>query len=151
MFNDCSTLVVSAFLLLPFYTYEYLRCVESNRINMGHAVVFGLEEDLGMDPKSNQFNTALTIFFVPYVLLEVPSNIVLKKLQPHVWCMSLTCESRFIPPYKELCIRMRLILDGSGRMYVLFRYPDNWSRFRYASCSSLNGKQYKFLTCLIEK
>lgn len=30
---------------------------------MGHAVVFGLEEDLGMDPKSNQFNTALTIFF----------------------------------------------------------------------------------------
>ncbi|BAE60823.1 unnamed protein product [Aspergillus oryzae RIB40] len=59
-----------------------------DRINMGHAVVFGLEEDLGMDPKSNQFNTALTIFFVPYVLLEVPSNIVLKKLQPHVWLKS---------------------------------------------------------------
>lgn len=41
-----------------------------------------------MDPKSNQFNAALTIFFVPYVLLEIPSNIILKKLRPHIWCMS---------------------------------------------------------------
>ncbi|KAB8232599.1 major facilitator superfamily domain-containing protein [Aspergillus alliaceus] len=28
-------------------------------INMGHAVDFGLQEDLGMDPQSNQFNVAL--------------------------------------------------------------------------------------------
>jgi MFS family permease len=27
----------------------------------------------------------LTIFFVPYVLFEIPSNIVLKRLKPHVW------------------------------------------------------------------
>ncbi|KAJ5601239.1 hypothetical protein N7510_010773 [Penicillium lagena] len=56
-----------------------------DRVNIGNAVVFGLEEDLGMDPKSNQFNTALTIFFVPYVLLEIPSNLILKKLRPHIW------------------------------------------------------------------
>ncbi len=28
---------------------------------------------------------ALTIFFVPYVLFEIPSNVILKKLRPHVW------------------------------------------------------------------
>jgi hypothetical protein len=25
------------------------------------------------------------IFFVPYILFEIPSNILLKKLRPHVW------------------------------------------------------------------
>lgn len=25
------------------------------------------------------------IFFVPYCLLEIPSNILLKKFKPHVW------------------------------------------------------------------
>jgi MFS family permease len=32
-----------------------------------------------------QPNTALAVFFVPYILFEIPSNILLKKLSPHVW------------------------------------------------------------------
>jgi hypothetical protein len=32
-----------------------------------------------------QYNTAVTIFFVPYTLLEVPSNIILKKMRPSYW------------------------------------------------------------------
>lgn len=32
-----------------------------------------------------KYNTALTIFFVPYILFEIPSNVLLKKLKPHVW------------------------------------------------------------------
>ena len=32
-----------------------------------------------------RYATALTIFFVPYVLFEIPSNLVLKRLKPHVW------------------------------------------------------------------
>lgn len=32
-----------------------------------------------------QPNLALALFFVPYILFEVPSNIVMKKLSPHVW------------------------------------------------------------------
>ncbi len=50
---------------------------------MANAAVFGLAEDLNL--KSVEYNTALTIFFVPYVLFEIPSNIILKKLKPHVW------------------------------------------------------------------
>jgi hypothetical protein len=32
-----------------------------------------------------QYNTAVTIFFVPYALLEVPSNIILKLMRPSIW------------------------------------------------------------------
>lgn len=32
-----------------------------------------------------RYNNALVIFFVPYILFEIPSNLILKKLKPHVW------------------------------------------------------------------
>lgn len=32
-----------------------------------------------------RFNTALVIFFVPYAVFEIPSNILLKKLRPNWW------------------------------------------------------------------
>lgn len=32
-----------------------------------------------------QQNVALMIFFVPYVLLEIPSNMLLKYFKPHKW------------------------------------------------------------------
>lgn len=73
-------------LVRPYLSLS-LTIYHTRSVNIGNAVVFGLQEDIGMDPKSNQFNTALTIFFVPYVLLEIPSNIILKKLRPHIWCM----------------------------------------------------------------
>jgi hypothetical protein len=56
--------------------------------NIANATIFGLREDLGIAPGSTEYNTALTIFFVPYILFEIPSNIILKKLKPHVWCTS---------------------------------------------------------------
>ena len=33
----------------------------------------------------NMYNVAVTLFFVPYTLLEVPSNIVLKLMRPSRW------------------------------------------------------------------
>jgi hypothetical protein len=32
-----------------------------------------------------KYNTAVTLFFVPYTLLEVPSNIILKMMRPSRW------------------------------------------------------------------
>lgn len=37
-----------------------------------------------LNPPS-RFNTAIVIFFVPYVLFEIPSNILLKKFKPSTW------------------------------------------------------------------
>lgn len=54
-----------------------------DRVNIGNAALFGLKQDLKLG--GNEYNTALVIFFVPYVLFEVPSNFLMKKFKPHVW------------------------------------------------------------------
>jgi hypothetical protein len=51
-----------------------------DRVNISNANVFGLSTELGL--KKTEFNAALVIFFVPYVLFEIPSNLLLKKLRP---------------------------------------------------------------------
>ena len=50
---------------------------------VGNARVAGLDTDLGLS--DHQYNMCLTIFFFPYALFEVPSNIVLKFLTPRIW------------------------------------------------------------------
>ena len=54
-----------------------------DRVNIANALTLRLPQDLHL--KGNEPNVALTIFFVPYVLFEVPSNICMKKFKPHVW------------------------------------------------------------------
>lgn len=39
---------------------------------------------------ASDYNTALAIFFVGYVIFEVPANIVLKKFNPRVWLPTIT-------------------------------------------------------------
>ncbi|KAF3398229.1 hypothetical protein F1880_005972 [Penicillium rolfsii] len=54
-----------------------------DRINIGNARLQGLEKDLNM--KNNDYNIALFIFFIPYILFEVPSNLLLKRIAPSWW------------------------------------------------------------------
>ena len=49
------------------------------------ATTMNLPKDLGL--VGQQPNIALTIFFVPYVIFEIPSNILMKRFQPHIWRM----------------------------------------------------------------
>ncbi|RGP65252.1 hypothetical protein FSPOR_7386 [Fusarium sporotrichioides] len=83
--------------LVPMLALLYLIC-HIDRANIGNAKIEGMVEDLGMT--GVQYNTILSIFFVPYVLLEVPSNILLKKFKrPSVylgilcvcWGIVMTC------------------------------------------------------------
>ena len=55
----------------------------SDRVNNSNAKIFDLSKEHNLD--GNKLNTALVIFFVPYCLLEIPSNILLKKFRPSVW------------------------------------------------------------------
>ena len=57
----------------------------ANSVNISNALTLQLPKDLHL--KHNQPNIALTIFFVPYVLFEIPSNIALKYFKPHIWSM----------------------------------------------------------------
>ncbi|KAF7113585.1 hypothetical protein CNMCM5793_002941 [Aspergillus hiratsukae] len=54
-----------------------------DRINIGNARLMGLEKDLGMT--GHEYNVALFVFFIPYILFEVPSNMLLKKMKPSWW------------------------------------------------------------------
>ena len=51
--------------------------------NIGNAKIQGLEAELDMH--GNDYNIALFIFFIPYILFEVPSNLILKRLAPSTW------------------------------------------------------------------
>lgn len=56
---------------------------DADGVLVGNAKVAGLTTELKMH--GLQYNTAVTLFFVPYTLLEVPSNIVLKMMRPSRW------------------------------------------------------------------
>ncbi len=47
-----------------------------DRSNIGNAKIDGLVTDLKLD--GNKFNVALTVFYVPYILMDIPSNWFLK-------------------------------------------------------------------------
>ena len=71
--------------VIPTLTILYLLAF-LDRVNISNAVTFGLQKDLKLT--GTEFNTALTIFFVPYVVFEIPANLLLKRLRPHIWLSS---------------------------------------------------------------
>ncbi|KAI1116947.1 MFS general substrate transporter [Nemania sp. NC0429] len=68
--------------ILPFVSIMYLFAF-LDRVNIANARTFHLEADLHLE--KTEYNTALTIFFVPYVFFEIPSNILLKRFSPRIW------------------------------------------------------------------
>ncbi|KAJ4372959.1 hypothetical protein N0V83_003250 [Neocucurbitaria cava] len=70
--------------LVPMLSLLYLVAF-IDRSNIGNAKIAGMTTDLKMPSNTLQYNTAVTLFFVPYTLLEVPSNIVLKMMRPSHW------------------------------------------------------------------
>ena len=60
-----------------------------DRSNLANARIQGLEKSLHIPPKSNGYNIALFSFTIPYVLFEVPANIMLKKIKPQWWLSGL--------------------------------------------------------------
>ncbi|RSL56343.1 hypothetical protein CEP53_006806 [Fusarium sp. AF-6] len=65
-------------LVMVLYLFSFL-----DRVNIGNARLYGLEEDLNLS--SEQFQVAVSILFVTYLLFEVPSNLVLKLFTPRRW------------------------------------------------------------------
>ncbi|EAL90998.1 hypothetical protein KXW98_002948 [Aspergillus fumigatus] len=61
-------------MLVIMYILNYL-----DRNNIAAARLAGLEEDLGMKKNSNQYQTAVSILFVGYLLMQIPSNLMLNK------------------------------------------------------------------------
>lgn len=72
--------VVPPFCLLYFLSFL-------DRVNISNANIYGLSKDLQLT--GNQYNIALTVFFVPYIFFEVASNYCIKLVKPHIWLSAL--------------------------------------------------------------
>lgn len=70
--------------LVPLLVIMYINNF-IDRSALGQARLGTLEEDLGMDPDGTQFNTAISILFVGYLTMQLPSNLLLSRLRPSVY------------------------------------------------------------------
>ncbi|KAH7921920.1 MFS general substrate transporter [Leucogyrophana mollusca] len=73
--------------LLPVLTILYLLSF-LDRSNIGNAKIDGMATDLNLSAPG--YNDALAIYFVGYVIFEIPANIILKRCNPQVWLPTLT-------------------------------------------------------------
>ncbi|KAK4173742.1 putative transporter [Triangularia setosa] len=60
-----------------------------DRSNIGNARLADLPEDLGIAGVGTQFNLALLVFYIPYILVDVPSNLLLKRFRAGTYLPSL--------------------------------------------------------------
>lgn len=68
--------------LIPLFTILYLLSF-LDRGNIGNAKIEGLAEDLNL--QGNEYNLCLTIFFIFYASMEIPSNIILHHVKPRYY------------------------------------------------------------------
>ncbi|KAF8641172.1 hypothetical protein AX17_000807 [Amanita inopinata Kibby_2008] len=68
--------------IIPWLSILYLLSF-LDRGSIGNAKLYSLEQDIGITDK--QYLIGLTVFFFPYAIFEVPSNVLLRRLKPSVW------------------------------------------------------------------
>lgn len=71
-----------------------------DRVNIGNVKIEGILKDLHM--VGNDYNIALLIFTVPFIVFELPSTLALRRFKPNVWIGGIMfgwgeCLSRFEP------------------------------------------------------
>jgi MFS family permease len=54
-----------------------------DRANIGNVRIEGILEDLHM--KGNDYNVAILVYTVPFMLFELPSSLALRSFRPAVW------------------------------------------------------------------
>ncbi|PWW80929.1 MFS general substrate transporter [Tuber magnatum] len=107
--------------LLPLLTVQYMLCF-LDRANIGNARIQGMQEDLNL--VGFRFNWALTVFYIPYLLVEIPSNVLLKRIGPKIYIPTLivafgivSMGTSFVKSFQGLCVaRAFLGLAEGGTM-----------------------------------
>jgi MFS family permease len=64
------------------YTLSYL-----DRANIGNAKTGGLEKEFALT--SEQYSIVLLVFFVSYVIFEIPSNLLIARIRPSLYLSGL--------------------------------------------------------------
>ncbi|KAH6654871.1 major facilitator superfamily domain-containing protein [Truncatella angustata] len=134
-------------ILFVIYMLSFL-----DRINISNGRIQGLADDI--DLSGNRFNIALFIYFVPYVLLEVPSNMIIQKVRPSLylsglmfsWGITNMCMG-FVRSYEGL-VALRFLLGATeagvlpGIIYLTSMYYKRHEfqiRMSFLFCSTLAG------------
>lgn len=149
--------------LIPFVSVLYLLAY-IDRSNVGNAKIAGLITDLHLT--GVEFNLTSAMFFIPYCLLDIPSNMALKYFKPSRWipfimvCWGVVLLSMaFVKTYHELMItRVLMGAAESGlfpgvSFYLCLWYPRYAQAQRlsiFVSASSLAGAFGGLLAYAIE-
>src|ERR1700748_355472 len=93
--------------------------------------------------QGNQYNVALTTFYVAYILIEVPSNLALKKLGS-IWLATLviffgviSLGTAFIHTYGQLIATRVLLGIAEGGTLVCFISRNKGSRPTHVNISQV--------------
>ncbi|KAI0669050.1 MFS general substrate transporter [Trametes maxima] len=152
------------FRLLPFVCFLFVLSF-LDRANIGNAKVAGLSADLHLT--GTQYSLCAAMFFIPYCLFEVPSNITLKLTSPSKWlpttmfCWgSVMISMAFVRSFAGLLTaRLFLGMTESGlfpgvTFYLCTWYPKAEQAKRiaiFSSASSIAGAFGGLLAFAIEK
>ncbi|KAF2827607.1 MFS general substrate transporter [Ophiobolus disseminans] len=138
--------------IVPLTTFLYLLCF-LDRANVGNARIQGMAKDLDLHGK--RFNWVTSIFYIVYMFVEVPSNIVLKMVGPKYYLPMLVVGfgmvslcSAFVKSFQGLlAARAMLGVFEGGVMpglafFITCFYKRNELLFRigiYVSAASMAG------------
>ncbi|KNZ73050.1 hypothetical protein J132_01435, partial [Termitomyces sp. J132] len=75
--------------LIPIFTTLYLLSF-LDRTNIGNAKWVTSQCAQELEISGSEYNTALALYFVAYVLFEIPANVCLKRFNPQIWLPTLT-------------------------------------------------------------
>lgn len=121
--------------------------------SIGNAKIAGMDKDLNLD--SNRYSIALTVFFVSYVVFEVPSNMILTRTRPSRYLATImflwgavTVGMAFTPSYGAF-VAFRFVMGllesgfAPGILMILsswYRKEEQSKRFAvYISAAILSG------------
>ena len=138
--------------IVPLTTFLYLLCF-LDRANIGNARIQGMGKDLVLT--GVRFNWATSIFYIIYMFVEVPSNILLKTIGPRYYLPLLVVGfglaslcTAFVRDFKELLVARAFlgIFEGGVMPGIAFFiscfYKRNELLLRigiYVSAASLAG------------
>ncbi|KAJ5198174.1 uncharacterized protein N7498_007291 [Penicillium cinerascens] len=86
--------------IAPMVFLGYLVCF-LDRVNIGNARLYGLESDLHLH--GTQYQTILSVLFATYILSEIPSNLLIKRIRPSRWIAILNVCWGLIATLSGLC------------------------------------------------
>ncbi|KAI1826777.1 MFS general substrate transporter [Xylaria intraflava] len=121
------------YMVVPIVSILYLFCF-IDRANIGNARLAGLEKDLGL--KGYDYNTVLSIFYISYILFEVPSNLACKWIGPGWFLPAITLGfgisslgTAFVHNRAAACgVRFILGIFEAGMMPGISYYMSRWYR-----------------------